>query len=195
MTLPLQITPGEIGFDLDGVIADTGAAFVQIACEEYGYCSFTLDDITDFDVEGCVDMPFELVDRIFNDILLDSLGTGLMPMEGAVDVLSELASCSPITVITARSKKQPVIDWLDEYFPSSTVNTIKLIAMGDHDDKLRYIQEHKLKYFIDDRAETCNMLAAAKINPLVYTHPWNRDRHNLPTVQNWMEIRNILDLS
>ena len=69
-----------------------------------------------------------------------------------------------------------------------------LIAMGDHDDKLRYIQEHNLEYFIDDRAETCNFLAASGIRPLVYSHPWNRDRHNLPTVENWGDIRRIVEL-
>lgn len=194
MNPPFKIAPGDIGFDLDGVIADTGAAFVKIACEEYGYCSFTLDDITNFDLQGCIDIPSGLVDRIFTDILLDSLATGLTPMDGAVEVLSELAEHSPVTVITARDRKKPVMDWLEEYFPSATVKVINLIAMGDHDDKLKYIKKHQLKYFIDDRAETCTMLAANNINPLVYSHPWNRERHSLPTVNNWTEIRNIIDL-
>lgn len=194
MESQLKIIPGELGFDFDGVIADTAAAFIRIACQEYGYCSFTLEDITNFDLESCIDIPMPLVHRIFTDILVDSLGTGLTPMTGAVEVLSEMAAHSPITVITARDRKEPVVDWLQEYFPRATADAVQVIAMGDHDDKLRYIKEQKLKFFIDDRAETCNMLAAHEITPLVFSHPWNRDRHNLPTVQNWAEIRNILDL-
>ena len=194
MTPHLKIAPGELGFDFDGVIADTAAAFLRIACEEHGYCSFSLADITNFDLEDCIDIPTPLVHRIFTDILLDSLGTGLTPMEGAVEVLSEMAVHSPITVITARDREAPVIDWLQEFFPGPTVNAMKVVAMGDHDDKLRYIREHRLKYFIDDRAETCTMLAANQITPLVFSHPWNRNRHNLPTVQSWAEIRDILDL-
>lgn len=189
-----RIDPAKLGFDLDGVIADTANAFIRLACTEHGYCSFTLDDITNFELEGCIDMPAELVAQIFDDILRDSLSTGLQPMEGAVEVLGELAAHSPVTVITARHLERPVIDWFDNFFPRATREAITLIAMGDHDDKLRHIREQQLEYFIDDRAETCNFLAASGIRPLVYSHPWNRDRHNLPTVENWKDIRKIIEL-
>ena len=194
MEKPLKIDPTKIGFDLDGVIANTAEAFIRIACEEHGYCSFTLDDITNFQIEDCIGMPAVLVEQIFRDILEDSVATGLMPMVGAVDVLGKLAAHAPVTVITARPLKQPVIDWFEQFFPRKTRDAIRLVAMGDHDDKLRYVREHKLQYFIDDRAETCNMLAAADIIPFVYSHPWNRNRHNLPTVENWQEIHTLLAL-
>lgn len=193
MNNDLKIPPHELGFDLDGVIADTAAAFLKIACEQYNYCSFTLEDITNFELEDCIGMPAATVDKIFLDILKDSLATGLEPMPGAVQVLNELASKAPITVITARPLKQPVVDWFDSILPLSTRKVIKLVATGDHDDKLRYIKEHKLKYFIDDRAETCQELAK-QITPLVYNHPWNRNRHNLATVENWQEIRDLIIL-
>jgi uncharacterized HAD superfamily protein len=192
MKRTLKIQPHEIGFDLDGVIADTAEAFIRIACEKHDYCSFTSEDITNFELEECLGIPTDLVNSIFLEILLDSLSTGLQPMTGAVEVLGEISAHAPITVITARHLEKPVIDWFDNFFPGSTRNAIKLIAMGDHNDKLRYIQDHNLKYFIDDRAETCNMLAAANIKPLVFSHPWNRNRHNLPTVENWQEIRKLL---
>lgn len=189
-----KIGPTEIGFDLDGVIANTAEAFIRIACEKHAYCSFTLEDITNFQLEECIGVPTDLVQRIFLDILEDSLATGLLPMPGAIEVLDELALHAPITVITARHLEQPVIDWFDRFFPETTRNAIRLIAMGDHDDKLRYIKDHRLKYFVDDRAETCTMLAAASITPLVYSHPWNRNRHSLPTVENWQDIRALLAL-
>lgn len=192
MSSIMKIAPTEIGFDLDGVIANTAEAFIRIACEKHEYCSFTLEDITNFQLEECIGMPSDLVQRIFLDILEDSLATGLMPMPGAVEVLGELALHAPITVITARHLEQPVIDWFNRFFPENTRNAIRLTAMGDHDDKLRYIKDHRLKYFVDDRAETCTMLAAASITPLVYSHPWNRNRHSLPTVENWQEIRDLL---
>lgn len=190
----LKIQPTEIGFDFDGVIANTADAFIRIACEKHNYCSFTMEDITNFQLEECIGIPSELVERIFLDILEDSLATGLLPIPGAVDVLSRLAAHAPITVITARHLEQPVMDWFDRFFPETTRNAIRLIAMGDHDDKLRYIQDHHLKYFIDDRAETCTMLAAAQITPLVYTQPWNKNRHSLPTVENWQDIQALLVL-
>lgn len=190
----LNIQPTEIGFDFDGVIANTAESFIRIACEEYNYCSFTMEDITNFQLEECIGMPSSIVEKIFLEIMEDSLSTGLQPMPDAVDVLGKLAYHAPITVITARHLQQPVINWFDHFFPSTTKNAIKLIAMGDHDDKLQYIQSHKLKYFIDDRAETCNMLAQAEIHPLVYSQPWNKNRHSLTTVESWQEIHSFLDL-
>lgn len=190
----MKIQPQEIGFDFDGVIANTADTFIRLACTNYNYCSFTLDHITNFELEHCIDMPGDLVNQIFLDILEDSLGTGLQPMHGATEVLDELAAHSPITVITARHLEQPVIDWFDQHCSSDTTKQIKLVAMGDHDNKLDYIQQHNLKYFVDDRAETCNKLAISEITPLVFSHPWNRDRHNLPMVESWQEIRLLLDL-
>lgn len=190
---PRTIDPMRLGFDFDGVIANTAESFVRIACEEYDH-AFTLDDITNFEIEQCIGIERDLVTRIFADIMRDSLSTCVQPMEGSVEVLNELARHAPITIITARSLEQPVIDWCDRFFPETARQAIRLVAMGDHDDKLRYIRQHDLQYFIDDRAETCTRLAAARIVPLVYSHPWNRNRHTLPTVENWQEIRSLLDI-
>ncbi|MCK5070444.1 MAG: hypothetical protein KAR01_07870 [Desulfocapsa sp.] len=183
----------EIGFDLDGVIADTGEAFIRIACEEHNYCSFRLEDITRFDIEKCLTIPVDKVEQIFYAILKDSLGSGLKPIAGAVDVISTMATKAPVTIITARPLEQPVADWLDHFFSSKTCQRINLVAMGDHDDKARYIKEHNLSYFVDDRVETCLQLATTEITPIVYTQPWNHKRHNLKTVSNWNDISKLVN--
>jgi uncharacterized protein len=184
-----KIAPGEIGFDFDGVIADIAEAFLRIACEEHNYCSYTLEDITSFQVEECLDMPFPLVEGIFNDILADSLATGLKPMPGMIEVINELADLAPITIITARPQPQPVADWLDNFFPAQTCRKINLIAMGDHDGKISYIRDEGLRYFVDDRTRTCRLLHDADITPLVFSQPWNRNKHTFHTVESWQEIR------
>jgi hypothetical protein len=51
-----KLDPALIGFDIDGVVADTGGAFVRIAREEYGIRSISIDDITSFEVEECIDV-------------------------------------------------------------------------------------------------------------------------------------------
>lgn len=190
----MTINTHEIGFDLDGVIADTGEAFIRIACEEFDYCSFSLEDITSFQVEDCISMPTEKVEQIFYSILKDSLGCGLQPIPGAVEVISSMARHNPVTIITARPLEQPVNDWLDFFFPAETCRQIKLVAMGDHDDKARYIREHNLNFFVDDRVKTCLQLAAeTEITPIVFRQPWNHGRHKLQSVDNWQEIRELLD--
>jgi uncharacterized HAD superfamily protein len=181
-----------IGFDLDGVIADTAETFLRLACSRYGYCSFTCEDITNFELEDCIPIPRDLVDKIFTEILTNSLATELKPMKGAVETLTLLAQKSTVTVITARPLLPPVLDWIDVFFPAETREAIKVIATGDHNDKVRHIHEHGLKYFVDDRAETCMQLASADIIPLVFSQPWNQNRHNLQSVENWADIQDLI---
>ncbi|MCW5200990.1 hypothetical protein VU07_04215, partial [Desulfobulbus sp. F4] len=86
-TAPAGLNPARLGFDFDGVIADTAESFLRIACEDYGLCGFRLEDITCFEVEQCLDMDAETAAAIFHKILEDSLGTGLRPMAGALEVI------------------------------------------------------------------------------------------------------------
>lgn len=187
-----NIAVQEIGFDFDGVIADTAEAFIRLACTEYGHCSYTLEDITNFELENCLDIPREQVEKIFTDILIDSLATQVRPMPGAVQSLEYFTRTSMVTIITARSLDNPVFDWLDRFFSKKARKNITVVATGDHNDKIRYIHQHSLKYFIDDRAETCKQLALERITPFVFTQPWNRDRHTLQTVADWLEIRALV---
>ncbi len=191
----IRIAANEIGFDLDGVIADTAESFLRIACSKYGYCSFTHEDITNFELENCIPLPHGLVDEIFTEILTDSLAAGLQPMPGAVETLTQISRDSEITIITARPLLQPVLDWIDVFFPAETRDATRVVATGDHNDKIRFIHQHGLKYFVDDRAETCIQLADADIIPLVFSQPWNQNRHNLQSVENWAEVRELITSS
>ena len=191
VSLRNKIHPVQIGFDFDGVIADIAEAFIRLACEDYGCCSFSLDDITNFNVEKCLDIAPDIVEAVFTRILLDSVGTGLRPMPGAVEVLGELTENGVVTIVTARPDPGPVQGWLESVVPVSVCNNIKVVAMGHHDDKPRHVRENGLQYFIDDRAETCYQLNQAGIHPIVFSQPWNRGRHRFSTVNSWRDIREL----
>ena len=184
-----KIHPAEIGFDFDGVIADTVEAFIRIACEQYGHCGIRPEDITDFSVEQCLDMDAGLAESIFLQILHDSVGTGLLPMPGAVAVLDDLTGHGQVTIVTARPDAEPVHHWLHTVFPAQARRRIRVVAMGDHDDKARHIKDLGLSTFVDDRAETCLQLRQAGIRSIVFAQPWNQGRHDLPTVRSWDDIR------
>ena len=79
-----KINPALIGFDIDGVAADTGGAFIRLASEEYGINSIAVDDITSFEVVDCLDVDQEIIEEIFNRLLSDPLTAGLLPMENAI---------------------------------------------------------------------------------------------------------------
>jgi 5'(3')-deoxyribonucleotidase len=186
-----KIHPAEIGFDFDGVIADTVEAFLRIACEQYAHCDFRPEDITHFSVEECLDMGAGIVESIFMQICEDSVGMGLLPMPGAVAVLSEMTQNATVTIVTARPASAPVHHWLQTVFPAPVWPRIQVVAVGDHDDKTRHIKDLGLSTFVDDRAETCLQLQSAGIHSIVFAQPWNRTPHGLPTVQSWEDIRGL----
>lgn len=188
----MRIPVEKIGFDFDGVIADTGENFIRMACEEYDFCSFKLEDITSFDVEGSIEMPVTIIHKIFNDILNDSLATGLKPLPGAKQTIEEMAAVGMVNVITARPLLEPMQAWFEKYFPPDVNDQLNLIAAGHPDEKSRYIHDLGLEYFVDDRAETCHQLAGENITPFVFEQPWNRARHNFASVRDWAHIRELL---
>ena len=189
----MKIRPEQIGFDFDGVIADIGEAFVRLACNDHNYCTLKLEEITSFQVETCTKIPEVIVQTIFTDILKDSLATGLLPIPGAVDTLTMLAQQGDVTIITARSLANPVSDWLDKYLTPSACKRITLIAMSDHNKKVRFIKEQDLLFFVDDRAETCDQIAEAGLTPLLYRQPWNRKWNGHATVGSWQEIEDFIE--
>lgn len=186
-----RVHPARLGFDFDGVVADTAEAFIRLCCEEYGYCSIRLEDITEFEVERCLDLDPRIVDAVFTRILCNSVAVGLQPMAGAVEILAELTQQAPVTLITARPYPQPVRDWLDAVLPAPVRRRIAVIAMGAHDDKPRHIRRQGLDAFVDDRAETCFQLDEAGITPIIFSQPWNRGRHPFAMVSTWAEIRSL----
>ena len=188
-----SIPINRIGFDFDGVIADTATTFLKIAASQYGYNSLTKEDITNFELEDCINIPKNVIEQIFTDILNDSVGTELQPIHGAVNTLSEFARQSKLTIITARPISQPVHDWLAIYFEQSLLENIQVVATGDHNDKVRHIHANQIKYFVDDRVATCQALVAENICPVVYNQPWNAGRHNLTMVSDWNDISHLVN--
>jgi len=183
-----KIHPAVIGFDIDGVVADTGGAFLRIARKEYGINSLSLEDITRFEVEDCLDIEPQIIDEIFTRLLDEPLNSGLQPMEDAMDVLHQFAKQAPLTFVTARPDKQPIDLWLQHFLEPHVYNDMRLVAMGEHDNKAGYIKNLGLQYFVDDRLQTCLALVEEGITPLVFSQPWNRHEHGLQTVDNWLAI-------
>lgn len=186
--MPAPIHPGQLGFDIDGVVADTMEAFIRIAREEHGVTVLP-EEITAFQVEDCLDMDPEVVGEIFRYLMEDPLGAGLKLMPYAGMVLKEFAHRAPLTFVTARPLAAPIAEWLRVMLGEAVFQQSRLVATGEHDDKTRHIRAMGLRYFIDDRAQTCLTLEEAGLNPIVFSQPWNRGRHQLPCVENWLAIR------
>lgn len=186
-----KITPSLIGFDIDGVVADTVEAFFRLAKERHGIEGFTAAQITEFDVAKCLPIPAEIIDTIFAALLENPLDADLRPMPDSVAVLTALSRFAPLTFITARPLRQPIAEWLKQVLGPVTFSRVRLVAMGDHDNKAAHLKDLGLRYFIDDRAETCLGLKEQGFSPIVFNQPWNRGRHQLPSVSSWREIEEL----
>jgi 5'(3')-deoxyribonucleotidase len=191
MKKPPSISPFEIGFDFDCVIADTAGTFLKIVCEEYNYCGYSLEDIHNFNITECLDIPAELVMDIFASLEKDS--SPVPPVNGALEVLTKLAQQSRPAIITARQQTGSVRTWLEKNLPASVdIDVFRLIGSGNHDDKLRHIHESSLRCFVDDRAETCKALAGEGIDSIVFDRPWNHSQQDIKRVKNWQEINRLI---
>jgi len=187
----MRISSSQLGFDIDGVVADTTEAFIRLAREDYSI-TVTLEEITDFTVEDCLSMPRAVIAEIFERLLNIPLEIDLKPTQGSMSVLKELALRGPLTFITARPNPKPIAAWLEKHLGREAFSPARLIATGDHDGKAVHIKRLGLNYFIDDRHLTCNQLASEPgITPIVYSQPWNRGRHSHTFVENWAEIRKL----
>jgi hypothetical protein len=187
----MRIPSSRLGFDIDGVVADTTEAFIRLAREDYAI-TILPEELTDFSVEDCLDMPPELIAEIFGQLLNAPLEIDLRPTRDSMAVLRELAKVGPLTFITARPDPQPIAAWLEKHLGREAFSPARLIATGDHDGKATHIKQLGLNYFIDDRHLTCNQLATEPgITPIVYSQPWNRGRHTHSSVENWAEIRKL----
>ena len=187
----MRIHPSLIGFDIDGVVADTMEAFIRIAASDYGTIVLP-EQITEFQVEDCLDMAPETVAEIFARLLEEPIACGLQMMPYARKVLSEFSRQAPLTFITARPQKKPIARWLKRELGPQVYGQVRLIATGEHDSKAEHIRKMGLAVFVDDRAQTCLQLAREEgISPIVYRQPWNRGRHALPEVESWLGIRRL----
>jgi hypothetical protein len=117
----------------------------------------------------------------------------LPPIEGASDVLTRMVALSPLLVVTARPIAEPIELWFARHIPRIGSQCLHVEATGVNTAKLEILQGHNVKYFIDDRLDTCHMLQEAGITPIVYTQPWNRKPHPFRTVEKWSDIEAIID--
>ena len=187
-----KISPHELAFDIDGVIADTFRAFVKTARERYNI-EIEYEAITDYDFRKVIDIDEETSNEIIEMILEDPVGMGINPISGAVEVLTRLSDCGPIFFVTARSNRDAIIEWVEKTLGLGDGKTVHLEATGAHEDKLPILLKHGIRYFVEDRLETCYLIQGSPVTPIVFEQPWNRKEHPFLTVGDWDEIHDMIE--
>ena len=188
----MRIAPNEIAFDVDGVFADTFHLFVAKARSEYGY-RFEYEDITEYDFLKVLDIDAEASEAIIQTLLDHPLESGLLPISGAVSVLTRLSFLAPLQFVTARPQKQPIMDWVERQLPEVHRDRIRLEVTGVHTEKIPVLLGKGLKYFVEDRLDTCPLLDLNGITPILFEQPWNKKPHPYFVVRDWEEISMLID--
>lgn len=186
-----NILPSELAFDIDGVLADTFRVFVETARKKYNV-PVAYEDVTEYDFTKVIDIDLEIARGIIQRILDDPIEMGIRPIEGAVKVLRLLASEGPILLVTARPGRRAIHDWVIRHLQGVDTHLIQLEATGTHEEKIPILLEHGIRYFVEDRLDTCYLLAKAQVTPIVFEQPWNRKPHPFLRVRSWAEIERMI---
>jgi hypothetical protein len=185
-----RIAPNELAFDIDGVFADTFRVFVDTA-KGYGV-SVEYEDITEYDFREVIDIDEETSNKIIRKILDNPLAMGIPPVHGAVGVLKRLSQLGPLLFVTARPEREAIFKWVEETLQPADTSVIRLEATSTHTEKLPILLEYGVRYFIEDRLDTCYLLEKTPITPIVFEQPWNRKPHPFRIVKNWFEIEALI---
>jgi uncharacterized HAD superfamily protein len=112
------------------------------------------------------------------------------PVPGAPQVLSRLAQHGPLRFVTARIWPESITQWLHQTLADVPEEQIQVIATGDPGKKLQILKEMNIRFFVEDRLETCRQLAREDIQPLLFDQPWNRKTlaEEFPRVQSWSQL-------
>jgi uncharacterized HAD superfamily protein len=187
-------TRGNIAFDIDGVFANTMTLFLEIVRNDYGINHIRYQDITEYFLEECLDIDPEIIRVIINRILEGDFEPELKPIDGAVEVLSEIAEVQPLLFVTARPELSTIKEWVHRMLPVRP-SDIEVIATGTFEGKADVLNARGIRYFVEDCLEICYMLSEHAITPILFSQPWNRSLHHpFREVSSWAEIRAFVNL-
>ncbi len=184
----LKIKPKEIAFDIDGVFADTISAFIREVKNLYGI-EIRYEDIKEYELSKVVNNEKVLVE-VAKKILHEPVSIGIKPLRGATQVLRRLSRINKILFVTARPDKTGIQEWVKKYLQKDSFH---IVATGLHEEKARLLKRYGIKYFVEDRLETCFILEKASITPIVFEQPWNQKPHPFLKVRSWYELEKMID--
>jgi hypothetical protein len=187
-----MIDPSSVAFDIDGVVADTMALFLDIARKEYRVNGIRYEDITSYLLAECLDMDPALIDAILNRIMAGEYTSPLEAINGSGTVLSRIAGYrSPLLFVTAPPHPGPVSKWMCDLVRMAP-ETVQVVATGTFKGKANVLLESGIRFFVEDRLETCYHLKEEGIEPVLYRQPWNRENHPFIEVDDWQELENLI---
>lgn len=188
-----KIDPRRLAFDIDGVVADTMALFVELARERLGLTEFSRDHLTRYNLYECVPAPGEAIDEILCLTLSDDYTARIPPCPGAREVLGKLGQFVPLRFVTARIWSESILQWLRELLPNVDRENIQVVATGDPKIKPEVLEKLGVKVFVEDRPDTCCALRERGFEVIIFDQPWNRHVDEFPRIRDFYQLEQMID--
>lgn len=176
----------ELGFDMDGVIAQIQPWWIYLINRYYGE-NLTEADITDWSIHKfCKNATAK---QVYGLLEQPGFFRHLEPIPDAcptIDALIEAGAKVSIITTTTHGQRDK-IEWLEAHIQNFTELDIYTLTRGKH--------RVRCDVFVDDYHK--NLIDYNKHNPdallLCFNQPYNRG-HDVPAfrVDNWIEIENII---
>ncbi len=183
-----MIDPAALAFDIDGVIADTMHLFLDILSQHYDIHTVRYADITCYRLDHCLDVDPDVLEGATARILNGRYRAVLNPLPGAGSVLRRIAETTGrILMVTARPEPGPMESWMNQLLDGQH-HRATIVATGSFEAKTDVLLEHGVKWFVEDRLETCHLLKTAGIEPVVFRQPWNQEPHDYLQVESWPDL-------
>ncbi len=188
-----MIDPTRLAFDIDGVIADTMHLFLDILGDHYDIHTVQYADITCYRLDHCLDLDGEVLEGAVARILDGRYRADLKPYPGAGSVLKRIArTTGRLLMVTARPDSGPMAGWMDRLLDGQH-HRAQIVATGSYEAKTDVLLANGVRWFVEDRLETCHLLKAAGIEPIVFRQPWNQQPHDFLEVASWQELEGRIE--
>jgi len=186
-----MINPASLAFDIDGVFADTMNLFLDIARDEFNINWIKYEYITSYNLEECLDVDKKVIDKILDRIVDGNYHAPLKAIDGAPEVLTRIGKNYPVLFVTARPKTGAICEWIQDVLPLE-LSSIEVISTDSFESKADVLLERGVKYFVEDRLETCCFLKEAGVEPVLFRQPWNMKSHPFIEVSTWKDIEFLI---
>lgn len=187
------ILPWELAFDIDGVVADTMALFVEVVREKLGISDFSKDHIREYDLSKSLpNVEREVLNELICLILSDEYTLRVPPCPGAQEFLRKLSRYAPLRFVTARVWPESITKWLYNLLPDVPRESIHVVATGDPEKKSSILKNMNVKVFVEDRWDTCVKLQNEGFGIIIYDQPWNRKGSEFPRIFHWEELEHFV---
>jgi uncharacterized HAD superfamily protein len=161
----------KVGFDFDGVIANTGQTVAKVLTNRFGTW-IREEDLFLHDFRFQFDLSKEEVKDLVDEIVSYKRTMYTFPAEGCEKVLYKLhiKTEEKITIVTARTDLDVVRQWLNYYLDESIFE----VFTKNHGEKGSLLKELNVGLFVEDHLMNAIEIANNGIIPVIFLRSWNK---------------------